>query len=118
MLLNEGELDGARILKPSTVRLMATDQLDPAIEERAWLPGKGAVGFGFDFAVRKSPPQTAEENRGATGEYFWDGMASTRVWVDPANRLTPVFFVQTIPSDGRSEDRRVGRQCVSPCRSR
>src|SRR3546814_10339434 len=75
MLLNEGELDGARILKPSTVRLMATDQLDPAIEERAWLPGKGAVGFGFDFAVRKSPPQTAEENRGATGEYFWDGMA-------------------------------------------
>ena len=100
MLLNEGELDGARILKPSTVRLMATDQLDPAIEERAWLPGKGAVGFGFDFAVRKSPPQTAEENRGATGEYFWDGMASTLFWVDPANRLTAVFFVQTIPYDG------------------
>src|SRR3546814_4487453 len=79
---------------------MATDQLDPAIEERAWLPGKGAVGFGFDFAVRKSPPQTAEENRGATGEYFWDGMASTLFWVDPANRLTAVFFVQTIPYDG------------------
>src|SRR3546814_4861696 len=79
---------------------MATDQLDPAIEERAWLPGKGAAGFGFDFAVRKSPPQTAEENRGATGEYFWDGMASTLFWVDPANRLTAVFFVQTIPYDG------------------
>ncbi|KQZ69618.1 serine hydrolase [Sphingopyxis sp. Root214] len=100
MLLNEGELDGARILRPSTVRLMATDQLDPAIKERAWLPGKGAVGFGFDFAVRKSPPQTRQENRGATGEYFWDGMASTLFWVDPANRLTAVFFVQTIPYDG------------------
>lgn len=100
MLLNRGELDGARILKPSTVELMATDQLDPAITERAWLPGKGAVGFGFDFAVRKSPPQTAEENRGATGEYFWDGMASTLFWVDPANKLTAVFFVQTIPYDG------------------
>src|SRR3546814_11132691 len=59
-----------------------------------------SVGFGFDFAVRKSPPQTAEENRGATGEYFWDGMASTLFWVDPANRLTAVFFVQTIPYDG------------------
>ncbi|WP_201022982.1 serine hydrolase domain-containing protein [Sphingopyxis sp. H115] len=35
MLLNEGELGGARILKPSTVRLMATDQLDPAIQDRA-----------------------------------------------------------------------------------
>ncbi|OHD06585.1 MAG: serine hydrolase, partial [Sphingopyxis sp. RIFCSPHIGHO2_12_FULL_65_19] len=68
MLLNEGELDGARILRPSTVRLMATDQLDPAITERAWLPGKGAVGFGLDVAVRKPPPQSAAESRGATGE--------------------------------------------------
>lgn len=100
MLVNKGELDGARILKPSTVRLMATDQLDPAIKERAWLPGKGAVGFGFDFAVRKSPPQTAEENRGAVGEFFWDGAASTLFWVDPANKLTAVFFVQTMPYDG------------------
>ncbi|HEV7311347.1 serine hydrolase domain-containing protein [Sphingopyxis sp.] len=100
MLLNTGELDGARILKPSTVKLMATDQLDPAIKERAWLPGKGAVGFGFDFAVRKAPPQTPQENRGAVGEFFWDGMASTLFWVDPANRLTAVFFVQTIPYDG------------------
>jgi CubicO group peptidase (beta-lactamase class C family) len=100
MLLNGGSLDGARILKPSTVRLMATDQLDPAISERAWLPDKGAVGFGVDFAVRKSPPQSAGENRGATGEFFWDGMASTLFWVDPANRLTAVFFVQTIPYDG------------------
>jgi len=100
MLVNKGELDGARILKPSTVKLMATDQLDTAIKERAWLPGKGAVGFGFDFAVRKSPPQTPEENRGAVGEFFWDGMASTLFWVDPANKLTAVFFVQTIPYDG------------------
>ncbi|NIJ37969.1 CubicO group peptidase (beta-lactamase class C family) [Sphingopyxis panaciterrae] len=100
MLLNEGELGGVRILKSSTVRLMATDQLDPAITQRAWLPGKGAVGFGLDFAVRKAPPQTPQENRGATGEFFWDGMASTLFWVDPANRLTAVFFVQTIPYDG------------------
>ena len=100
MLLNQGELDGARILKSSTVRLMATDQLDPAITERLWLPEKGAVGFGLDFAVRKKPPQTSTENRGATGEYFWDGAASTLFWVDPANRLTAVFFVQTMPYDG------------------
>lgn len=100
MLVNKGTLDGARILKRSTVKLMATDQLDPAIKERAWLPGKGAVGFGFDFAVRKSPPQTHEENRGAVGEFFWDGAASTLFWVDPANKLTAVFFVQTMPYDG------------------
>lgn len=100
MLLNGGELEGARILKPSTVTLMASDQLDLAIRERAWLPGKGHVGFGFDFAVRNGPPLTAEESRGATGEFFWDGMASTLFWVDPANKLTAVFFVQTLPYDG------------------
>ena len=100
MLLGGGTLDGVRILKPSTVKLMASDQLDPAISERAWLPSKGHVGFGFDFAVRKGQPLTAEESRGATGEFFWDGMASTLFWVDPANRLTAVFFVQTLPYDG------------------
>lgn len=100
MLLNHGTLDGARILKPSTVRLMSTDQLDPRITERYWLPNKGAVGFGFDFAVRVSPPKSAEEARGAVGEFFWDGALSTLFWVDPANDLAAVFFVQRFPFDG------------------
>jgi CubicO group peptidase (beta-lactamase class C family) len=100
MLLNGGELDGVRLLKRSTVRLMATDQLDPSVTERLWLPSKGSVGFGLDFAVRKFQPQTPEENRGAVGEFFWDGAASTLFWVDPANRLTAVLFVQRTPFDG------------------
>ena len=100
MLLAGGVLDGARILKPSTVRLMASNQLDPRITDRWWLPGKGSVGFGLDFAVRGSPPRSAAENRGAVGEFFWDGRDSTLFWVDPANNLTAVFFVQTFPFDG------------------
>jgi CubicO group peptidase (beta-lactamase class C family) len=99
MLLGQGSLDGVRILKPSTVKLMATDQLDPRITARHFLPGKGSVGFGFDFAVRTAQPKNAEENRGAVGEYFWDGRASTLFWVDPANDLAAVFFVQSIPTD-------------------
>jgi CubicO group peptidase (beta-lactamase class C family) len=100
MLLNGGELDGARLLKPSTIKLMATDQLDPSVTERIWLPSKGSVGFGLDFAVRKSQPQSMAENRGAVGEFFWDGAASTLFWVDPANRLAAVLFVQRTPFDG------------------
>lgn len=99
MLLNGGELDGVRILKPSTVRLMATDHLDARVTDTWWLPSKGAVGFGLDFAVRKSQPKTADENRGAVGEFFWDGRETTLFWVDPVNRLTAVFFVQTFPFD-------------------
>jgi len=100
MLLGKGELDGTRILKPSTVQLMATDELDPKITERLFLPSKGSVGFGLDFAVRKMQPQKPEESRGAVGEFFWDGAASTLFWVDPANHLAAVFFVQTMPFDG------------------
>lgn len=100
MLLGDGTLDGARILRPSTVGLMATDHLDPAIKERFFLPSKGNVGFGFNLAVRTGRPKGADENRGAVGEFFWDGAASTLFWVDPANDLAAVFFVQSLPFDG------------------
>jgi CubicO group peptidase (beta-lactamase class C family) len=100
MLLGKGQLDGVRLLKPSTIERMATDDLDPAMTERLWLPGKGNGGFGIDFFVRNGPPKTTDENRGATGEFFWDGAWSTLFWVDPANKLTAVFLVQTAPFDG------------------
>jgi CubicO group peptidase (beta-lactamase class C family) len=100
MLLNDGSLDGVRILKPSTVKLMATDQLDPLVTERSWLPSKGNGGFGIDFFVRTGQPRDASENRGAVGEYFWDGRASTLFWVDPVNKITAVFLVQVLPFDG------------------
>ncbi|HWU81598.1 MAG TPA: serine hydrolase domain-containing protein [Caulobacter sp.] len=100
MLVNGGELDGVRLLKPSTVKLMATDHLDARVTDRWWLPNKGSVGFGFDFAVRIAQPKTPAENRGAVGEFFWDGAESTLFWVDPVNKLTAVFFAQSLPFDG------------------
>jgi CubicO group peptidase (beta-lactamase class C family) len=102
MLLGEGELDGERVLQPATVRLMSTDQLDPRIEDkdRLWLPSKGSGGFGFDVFVRTRPPQTPQENRGAVGEFFWDGRASTLFWVDPRNAMAVVVLTQKIEFDG------------------
>lgn len=100
MLVNKGQLDGAQILKPETVKLMATNHLPDSVTDRSWLPSKGSVGFGIDFAVRTQPPQSAEENHGKVGEFFWDGAASTLFWVDPANELTAVLFVQIFPFDG------------------
>ncbi|GAB5517248.1 serine hydrolase domain-containing protein [Rhodopirellula baltica] len=99
MLQNEGELDGVRILEPDTVRLMATNHLSDDITERSWLPSKGQVGFGLDFAVRTHPPASDEESAGAVGEFFWDGAASTMFWIDPKNDLTAVLFVQLRPFD-------------------
>lgn len=100
MLLAGGTLDGARILKRETVRLMATSHLSDSVTSRSWLPSKGQVGFGIDFAVRVRPPASPDENNGTVGEFFWDGAASTLFWVDPANDLAAVLFVQLMPFDG------------------
>ncbi len=105
MLLGEGELGGRRVLQAATVRLMATDQLPDTVTDRTWLPGKGQVGFGIDFAVRVAPPATPDENRGVVGEFFWDGAASTLFWVDPTNRLAAVFFIQRMPFWGEAHTR-------------
>ena len=100
MLLGQGELDGVRVLQPATVKLMSTDELDPRITERQWLASKGSGGFGLDFFVRTRPPQTPQENRGAVGEFFWDGYPSMLFWVDPANKMAVVFATQKVPFDG------------------
>lgn len=100
MLLNDGSLGGKRILRPETVRLMATDMLAENLTDRSWLPGKGQVGFGIDFAVRLAPPAGPEEASGAVGEFFWDGYANTLFWVDPGNDLAAVLFVQYVPFGG------------------
>jgi CubicO group peptidase (beta-lactamase class C family) len=97
MLQNGGELDGTRILKAETVRLMATDAMPREVTDVSWLPTKGSVGFGIDFAVRIRPPANAQEASGAVGEFFWDGAADTLFWVDPKNKITAVLFTQYKP---------------------
>jgi len=99
MLLNQGKLGRARVLKPETVRLMATDALPREVTDTMWLPSKGQVGFGIDFAVRIAPPKDANESSGAVGEFFWDGAASTLFWVDPKNNIAAVLFTQMRPFD-------------------
>ncbi|GAB3510489.1 serine hydrolase domain-containing protein [Pseudoxanthomonas daejeonensis] len=97
MLLDGGELDGARILQPATLRLMASDAMPAGTTDRSWLPGKGQVGFGIDFAVRTASPARGDEASGEVGEFFWDGAANTLFWVDPTNRIAAVLFAQWLP---------------------
>jgi CubicO group peptidase (beta-lactamase class C family) len=99
MLLGGGKLGRARVLEPETVQLMATDAMPKEVGDKSWLPSKGQVGFGIDFAVRIAPPKDANESSGAVGEFFWDGAASTLFWVDPKNEIAAVLFTQMRPFD-------------------
>ncbi len=99
MLQNEGSIDGVEILKPETVALMSRDHLPEGMTEKDFLPTKGQMGFGLDFAVRTAPPVDDDEAFGVVGEFFWDGAASPLFWVDPENDVTVVFLIQKLPFD-------------------
>jgi CubicO group peptidase (beta-lactamase class C family) len=111
MLLNGGELEGVRVLTPETVTLMATDALPSGLTDRSWLPNKGQVGFGIDFAVRTAPPANQAEASGAVGESFWDGLANTLFWVDPEHDVAAVLFNHYWPF-GKTEIQKDFRDAV------
>ncbi len=97
MLLNDGELNGNRILKPETVRLMSDDHLPSDLKDTSFL---GERGFGIGFTVRLNPPKSDEDHFGYVGEFRWGGAAGTNFWVDPVNDLAVVIMTQRLPYDG------------------
>lgn len=91
MMLNGGELDGARILSPGTVALMTVNHLHD-IDFRA---GSG-LGLGFDVVTDVGLRGTP----GAVGDYGWGGAYHSTYWVSPQDQLVVVFFTQLIPATG------------------
>jgi CubicO group peptidase (beta-lactamase class C family) len=102
MLMNGGELEGARILAPKTIRLMASNHLpggrDLTEMSRSLFSEatNEGVGFGLGFAVVFDPPKTLIPC--SMGEFYWGGAASTAFWVDPVEKVTAVFMTQLLPS--------------------
>ena len=102
MMLNGGELDGARILGPRTIELMTMNHLPDNDELSARALGtfsetaNDGVGFGLGFAVLMNLPRT--QNLGSVGEYYWGGAASTIFWIDPVEDVIAIFMTQFMPS--------------------
>jgi CubicO group peptidase (beta-lactamase class C family) len=102
MLLNGGELDGARILAPATVQLMTTNHLAPSLITGEFSIGpvtiRPGLGWGYDCAAY-SDPLEADEVVGK-GTFFWFGAADTWFWVDPTNDLIFVGMTQRMFGPG------------------
>ena len=96
MLANGGELDGVRILSPSSVRLMTSNHLPPSLLTGEWGIGwqnmRPGFGYGYDCAV-EFDPQAANLSDGK-GTFLWDGAAGTWFWVDPTNDVVFVGMIQ------------------------
>ncbi len=94
MLLNGGELDGARILKPETVKLMRQNVLKDGVLVDLYGPSMDGVGFGMDFAVILDPAK-AKTPQGKDS-YYWGGAFGTWFWIDPTNDLVFVGMIQNL----------------------
>ena len=96
MLLNGGELDGARILAPNTVAFMLADQL--AGVRGKLLPGTAPPGprpgysFGLGFAIRNELGDSI--TLGNAGIADWNGIAGTNFWIDQKEKLAVVWMAQ------------------------
>lgn len=102
MLLNGGELDGARIVGPKTLQLMRTNHLpdDADLTEMSSSlfseANNAGTGFGLGFAMVIDPAKTLMPS--SLGEFYWGGAYSTAFFVDPVERITMVFMTQVYPS--------------------
>jgi CubicO group peptidase (beta-lactamase class C family) len=102
MLLNGGDLGGARIVSRKTIELMTANhlpggadltELSRSLFSEAVNAGQG---FGLGFAVNLDPARTMIP--GTKGEYYWGGMFSTAFFIDPVERLHMIFMAQLMPS--------------------
>jgi methyl acetate hydrolase len=103
-LLGDGELDGVRILRPETVELMFTDQLDgvplpngstSAVPELSNdvppLPFGQAFGFGLHLFTEDLP----DMRRAGSGD--WSGLFNCYYWIDRASGIAAAFLTQVLP---------------------
>ncbi len=102
MLLNRGELDGARILGRKTIELMTMNHL-PGGKEMSELSvstftqvATEGSGFGLGFSVHLGSDKS--QVIGSVGEYAWGGKASTAFWIDPQEDLIVIFLTQFMPN--------------------
>jgi CubicO group peptidase (beta-lactamase class C family) len=97
MMMNKGELDGTRLVSPSTVELMCTNRLSPA--QRA-IPFLGAIpmwdgmGFGLGVSVIDAPEKLGFLGMGGVGSFGWPGAFGTWWQADPANDLIMIYLIQ------------------------
>ena len=113
MLINDGELNGVRILSRKSVELMRADHM-PADMPRAGGASQPGWGFGLTFAVNRGPGMTGMI--GSKGEYRWGGAAGTRFWIDPREEMVTIFMVQILPYRGLSygqEFKRLAYQAIA-----
>ena len=106
MLANGGEFAGARILAPSTVKLMRSNRLPEGLLTGRYGIGvtrmRPGFGYGLGVAVFTDPLRTGSTI--GRGSFLWYGAAGTWFWVDPTNDVVFVGMIQRMLAGGGLPD--------------
>jgi CubicO group peptidase (beta-lactamase class C family) len=101
--LNDGRLDGGRLLAPATVQEITRNQIGELPAERQtsaapertddflFMDGTQKFGLGVLLETRDRPGGRA------AGSYGWAGICNTYFWVDPSAKIGAVVFMQMSP---------------------
>lgn len=102
MLLNDGRLEGARVLQPRLVRQMVSPQSPP---------GKPDIrGLGWDIQSRYSSPKGANFSARSFGH---TGFTGTSLWLDPEIRTYLIVLTSRLHPDGKGDVRALRKEIAT-----
>lgn len=99
MLLNQGELDGVRLLGRKTVEFMLRNHLTDTVLRDSFAPLHPGFGFGLGGKVVLDAAQSRV--LGSDGAFGWGGAARTDFWIDPQEDLIGLFMIQLFGGNTR-----------------
>lgn len=97
MLLNYGELDGARILSKKTVEMIEKPLFDVATKDGVAMGVTGRSQFKAGVTVYVYPEEQAKFETISAGSYFWLGYFGTQFWIDRKEDMFSMVFMQLAP---------------------
>lgn len=101
MLVNGGELDGTRILSPTTVDLFTINHAPAAALPYGFAQGEDLFhqGYGYSLGTRVLMDVSASGKAGSVGEFGWDGAFNTYFWIDRTQALYGLLMTQHSPNN-------------------
>ncbi len=94
MLLQDGEYEGKRILKPATVRMLTEGSLSGSLEKSFQRQFFTLQGYSYGNLMRVRSSSAKAWYLGSVGEYGWDGWLGCYMSNDPVTKRSIVFMTQ------------------------
>ena len=104
MILNRGQANGERVLRPETVGMMSRNQMGeirvgelktaipPLSNDAEFFPGM-PKSWGLSFMINDEEAPTGR----SAGSLGWAGLANSFFWIDPAKGIGGAYLTQVLP---------------------